>query len=391
MAGSAVNGELRARERDLPPWVRRGAAGDGRDPIRFAVATAADESALRRLLRDNPMRGAISLSLEREPDYFHGTHLAGASDVTVIAHESDRLICMGRCTTRACWINGTARQVAYLGELRLDRSAHGRFAVLRGGYRFFHELHRRAPAEFTFTSIAADNTRARRLLERGLPGLPHYEFLTEFVTLLLPVAKLIRRPARPLGRATPDELVATLNVHAQRHQFATVWSEERVAGLEQHGLRADDFAVHRSADGRIAAAAALWDQRNFRQTVVRGYSPALACARPVLNCAARVFGTVHLPPVGSIVAHAFVSPLAVGLADLEVLPGFIAGLANRAAQRGVEFLTLGFAGGDPRLAVLRTRLPHRAYLSRLYRVIWPGAAATLSLDPRPILPDIALL
>src|SRR5882757_5465832 len=55
MRGTAAPGEL-----------RRAAA------TRFAVATEADESAIRRLLRENPMHGDVSVAFEREPNYFRG-------------------------------------------------------------------------------------------------------------------------------------------------------------------------------------------------------------------------------------------------------------------------------------------------------------------------------
>jgi hypothetical protein len=401
MVGAAADGQLSA----AAPSAR------DRSRVRFAVATPTDDAALRHLLSENPMRGAISLSFEREPSYFAGASLAGAEDITIIARERehDRLVCMGRCVTRAAWINGVPRRVAYLGELRLDASAQGRFDILRGGYRFFHELQQHAPADITFTSIAADNVRARRLLERGLPGLPRYEFLTEFVTLLIQVGRVIpnapsQRDRQPPERRVKDnapypdpaslpELVDALNTHAQRHHFAAVWTEDRLASLARHGVSADDFVLLRGADNRIVAAGALWDQRTFRQTVIRGYSPALAWTRPAINFAARVFGTPRLPAPGSVLAHAFVSPLALdsGAHSPELLPNLIPALAQRATQRGLEYLTLGFCAHDPRLALLRSRFHCRVYVSRFYRVVWPDETAPLQLDSRPILPEIAFL
>jgi len=91
--------------------------------------------------------------------------------------------------------------------LRLDAAYAGRFDILRRGYQFFRELQADAPADFYFTSIAADNERARRLLERGLPSMPRYEFIGEFVTVLLRSAR--RSPARAKSRTeVPSQLVA---------------------------------------------------------------------------------------------------------------------------------------------------------------------------------------
>src|SRR5437016_827244 len=135
----------------------------------FAVATEADDAEIRRLLRENPMPGRISLSLEREPCYFAGARLPGEAKQTIIAREEGRIVCVGNCVIRERFVNGEPRRVGYLGGLRLDAQYAGRFDIVRRGYEFFHQLQAGAPADFYFTSIAADNERARTFLERGLP------------------------------------------------------------------------------------------------------------------------------------------------------------------------------------------------------------------------------
>ena len=51
----------------------------------FALATPADDADIRRLLRENPMPGQITLTLEREPDYFADADLPGTEKQTIIA------------------------------------------------------------------------------------------------------------------------------------------------------------------------------------------------------------------------------------------------------------------------------------------------------------------
>jgi hypothetical protein len=358
--------------------------------VRFAVATPADDVALRRLLRENPMPGAISLSFEREPDYFRGAAIADAADATLVAYDGDALACMGRVTTRPCWINGECRRVSYLGELRLDAAAQGRVDVLRGGYRYFHDLHRRDRADLTFTSIAADNVRARRLFERGVAGLPRYEFLTEFVTLLIPVPPRGGRAGLTLASCPAGELVEFLNSAGRAHHLATAWTLPSLLALAQHGLPVERFRVLRR-DGRIVACAALWDQRAFRQTVIRGYTPALSRLRPVINFASRLFGMPRLPKPGAVLTHAFLSPLVVLPEAESLLPDLVAAHFPEAAQRGLDFLTVGFAADDSRLTTLRRRFRGRTYRSRLYRVGWPDDPVAPALDNRLILPEVALL
>lgn len=393
MAGTVVDGEL------------TGAAVSGSS--RYALATPVDDVAIRRLLRSNPMRGTISLSFEREPDYFRGAQLAGAADQTIVAYDRDRLVCMGRCTIRQCWLDGKIRRVGYLGELRLDASAATRVDILRAGYRFFHELQRRDPPDFQFTSIAADNLRARRLLECGLRGFPRYTFMADFVTVVIqtkdrhPLSHLLQQRGRTLLQrrvkdnppclqsATADEIVEFLNRKGRCTNLAAVWTPERLLGLSSHGLPLDRIRVQR-VGGRIVACAALWDQRSFRQTVIRDYSPVLRWTRPLYNVAATWLRQPRLPPPNATLSHGLVSPLALAASGEAMLPDFLRALVALAAQVGLEYVTLGFAADDPRLELVRKNFASRSYPSRLYRVTWPGEPEPL-LPASPIRPEIAFL
>ena len=366
-----------------------GPTADRELSTRFAVATEADDAAIRRLLRDHPMRGAVSVTFERETDYFRGANVAGGEDQTIVAFDDGRLVCMGRCTRRECWVNGAARRVGYLGELRLDASARGRFGILRDGYRFFHEQQRDDLAALYFTSIAADNDRARSLLENGARGLPRYAFLAELDTLLVAVPRRPRATKLRVETATPERVPEMLRVlNAPRHQLAAVWTAERLRALAAHGLPLERFLLALDG-GEVVACGALWDQRAFRQTVIRGYARALAVARPVVNFASRILGTPHLPPAGSVLAHAFLSPLAFAAGAEALLPDFIEASFPLAAESGAEFLTLALPTTDARLPALRRRFSTRTWRSRLYRVDWPGPPV-VKIEGT-FLPDVALL
>src|SRR5258708_2456522 len=85
--------------------------------VRFDIATHADDASIRHLLRENPMPGQISISLEREPDYFADRGMPANEKQTIIAREDGRVICMGNCTVRERFVNGKPCRVGYLGGL----------------------------------------------------------------------------------------------------------------------------------------------------------------------------------------------------------------------------------------------------------------------------------
>ena len=375
-----------------------------RTSVRFALATHEDDEAIRQLLRDNPTPGAISLSFEREPDYFAGSNIAGAQDQTIVAFERDRLLCMGRCSIRQRFVNGTASRVGYLGELRLDKSGQGRFDVVRRGYRFFQQVQEAARCDFYFTSIASDNERSIRFLERNLPGMPQYNFITEFMTLAIPVSiRHIRVPhasdnqlgadglqLSPLTPAFVKETVELLNRCGADHQFAAAWTGEELLSVTDHGLNLSDISIGLKA-GRVIGCIGVWDQRSFKQLVVRGYRRHVSVMRPFINVGAKFFNNPQLPQPGTTISQAFVFPFALEEQYATLLPNLMRNALASAARRRIEFLTIGFDARDRRLEQLRRQFKCREYLTRLYQVCWESEKPSAPLADKCLLPEVALL
>jgi len=364
--------------------------GQRRGRIEFDVARLSDDPGIRCLLRENPMPGRISISLEREPNYFANAKLPGELSRTIVARKNGRLICMGSCVIRERFLNGEVRRAGYLGGLRLDAGYSGRFDILRRGYEFCRELEQDAPADFYFTSISADNERAIRLLERSARGLPRYEFVSEFITLLVSTHGR-RKAADQSVRVDRSELIHFLNDRNREYQFASCWSEEQLAALESLGLRGSDFVSLYDRSG-LTGCAALWDQRAYKQTVVRGYSRWLRLARPFVNALGRVRSQPWLPAVGETLASAFVSHFATRSGNPGALITMITALSEKAAERRIELLTMGFAAADPRVPTIRQSFRCQEYRSRIYLVSWPGIGGTArQLDGRLPGPEVALL
>jgi len=346
-------------------------------------------------LRDNPIRGESTISFEREPDYFHSTRIGGADDQTILAFENGRVVCMGCRSIRDRYLNGKIARVGYLSDLRLDATVQGRFDILRRGYQFFHELHRANPTDFCFTSVTVDNSRSLRFLQRRVPGMPVYEPFADFVTLLIPVPRRrMRLESKDLkiesgSRKNLHALASFLNAQASRCNLATVWDEEKLLSLEDYGLQLSHFKIVKNG-GRITACAAVWDQRDFKQIVIRQYNRKLSFARPLMNLASTLFDTPKLPPVGSTLAHGFLSPLATVADDMESLLALVESSLQAATARGVEFLTVGFAANDRRLAFIGNRYRCREYGSRFFQVLWPESRP-VALNQDLIFPEIALL
>lgn len=369
MAGSIAPGPLTA-----PP----------RGPLSIRVAREDDDADLRRLLRETPMEGRIRVALEREPDFFHAAGIGTDRHTTILARNEStgQVVAMASRSVREAFVNARAVKLGYLSQLRIDRAYRSKTRqFLKTGYDFFRDHRAGDETAFDVTTIIADNHVARRILEAGLPGLPTYRPLEPFVTFVLPVhkaGKCAAAAAVHIERGTAERFPAIadcLQRNHRRFQFASRWTIDSLADLP--GLRAEDFFVALRS-GRVIGCLALWDQRSFKQAVVRGYDRSLARWRSLINLAAPVLGTARLPRAGETLSQAALSHVAVDDDDPAVFERLWYAAMRDARARGLEYVTAGFVDRHPFTTSLR-RFRRHEYTSLLYLVHW-GAAP--SLDSR---------
>jgi hypothetical protein len=138
------------------------------------------------------------------------------------------------------------------------------------------------------------------------------------------------------------------------------------------------------------AAAAVWDQRAFRQTIIDGYEGWLRRVRPLLNVATALQRRPQLPRPGSVLAQGAL--LGAGTSDPDAWPALWRLVRQRAATSGLSCLTLSRDARDPGLPMLRRLMKGQEYRTTLYEVRWPDGASWLdSWDGRLFRPEVALL
>ncbi|HWV57068.1 MAG TPA: GNAT family N-acetyltransferase [Longimicrobiales bacterium] len=382
---------------------RRGDIGVG---LRFALARPDDDAALRQLLREGEMPGAIRLSFEREPSYFRAAALEGPIHQTGVGRDpdagTDGIVAVGSRSVRLRYVNGRETPVGYLSQFRISPSyARKRLAgrILRHAFDFCRELHEDGRTAFYLMAVVEDNIRAGRLLASGLPGYPHVREHGRMTTHAIAVGRSRRRAAATPGitieRGSPDrvgELLDCLDRNGRRRQFSPVWAREMLFDVgNTPGLAPRDFWVASRA-GRVAGCLALWDQRSVRQTVVRGYAPVLARFRPVVNIAARLAGWPRLPRPGQPIRLAYLSHVAVDDDDTGTFAALLRAALDDAARRDIDVVVAGFAEGDPLESVVVRAHRTVAYRSRLYLVAWEdGLDAIDRIDGRTANYEVALL
>jgi hypothetical protein len=412
MEGHAAPRELTADgAMEQPPAAPRDRADR---PYVLAVARAEDDEDVRRLLRSSAFGNDVSVSLEREPD----SRLAGSiegdvHDAIVARHRvSGETAAVASRSVRVAYLNGSPLRLGYFGQLRIDRRFSRRRGLLDAGFEFCRMMHLESGSSaprLYLASVVAGNEPARRLLARHAPGSgwPQFEPVDTLVSLAIPVDRRRSRQAPPgvaIRRGSPellDQIVACLERTGRRTQFCPRWTRaDLLSPIRARGLTLDDFVVAMRAD-RVIGCAACWDQRAFKQVVVRGYSPKLSRLRPVINVLAPLTGTPALPAVGARVECAYLSHVALDQdlhesGDAVDPSGVLRALVHEALAigraKGAAYVVLGLSARSPWLPDLRRSLPHRSYDSILYAAFWAdGESLAASLDNRPSHPELAIL
>jgi hypothetical protein len=367
--------------------------------MQFELARTSDEPALRRLLRAAPFAGDIRVTLEREPCIDFANAVEGERTQILVARAAHEpgVVAMGARTLRTSFVNGRPTRVGYLGMLRVLPQYQGHAALLRRGYAALRALHADGAAALNVTTIVADNRRARRVLEAGLTGLPTYRHLGDLLTLLLVTRRRRARTAGGISVSSAaagdvDEIARCLARYGERFQFAPCWTAaDLLSAVRARGLSLGDFLLARRGS-RVVGCVACWDQRAFKQVIVRGYSARLRLARPLWNLLAPLSGAPRLPAVGRALELAHLSHLAVDDDDPRVFEALVDGARRAAARRGLEHLTLGLAERNPLAATAQARFSARLYRSRAYLVHWSdGEAAARAVDARPMHLEAAIL
>jgi hypothetical protein len=365
-----------------------------------SLASPADDEEVRRLLREHPLPGDACLTFEREPDSAIAAAIEGDVHQTIVARERNggRIAGIAGRSERDVFVNGRPARLGYLGQLRTHVGSHRVGTLLDGGFAFCRALHDRGTVPAYLTAIVEDNHAARRLLG-GLrsPAAPRFVRAGRLVTLAIPRPRLRRRQRTPgieIRQGSIEllqDIAACLERSGRRHQFAPRWTvDDLLSDRRTPGLEARDFLVA-IGGGRVIGCAAMWDQRAFKQVIVRSYSLRLARWRHVANLAAPWVGLPALPAVGRALQFVYLSHVAIDDDRCDVTSALVAD-ALRRLPAGVDSIVTAFAENSPMLPAAASVGRHRTYRSVLYLACWPdGRHFVESLDARPPHPEVAIL
>lgn len=343
--------------------------------FRFELATPDDDEALRYLLASTPMPGRITVSFQREPNYFLGCSTMGAFwQVIVARHQPSNQIAGVACRAiRPIWINGQAVDVGYIGQIRVAEPFRSQWLLWRG-LEYFRELHDDRRTSLYWGVISDENRIARGLLvEKSSRRFPAVREVAKIHTLGIVLRK--PRPEIPstyqIERGDSNnlaEIAAFLQSEGKSKQFFPVYHAEDFNNDIIRDFPIEDFFVAR-LDGKIVGVVGLWDQSGYKQSVVAGYDGSLNTLKPIYNLGLRLIGAQPLPKIGEKIYSAYASFICIENNNAEIFDVLLRKAYNLAVERKHAYLMVGLSQDDPLLAIAKQYM-HISYFSRAYLASW---------------------
>lgn len=274
----------------------------------------------------------------------------------IVRDAGGRIVGCGFRFVRRVRFERESKLLGYLGWLRRDPALGTGVALKIGACMALLRAQRREDElPWDLTAIGDDNQRARRLLERGLPGLPRYHAAGVFRSALFCARRRAGGSVVGVEERPGDDAES-------RALVARDWAGLRLAPA---AVQADRFLVLREG-GRVCACLGLRDERARRRLVLAAMPPAVRRWRPLINLGRHFQGLPAIPAAGDELDCLHL--VACALPAREHAARLLAAAARHALAAGCDSLLGGASLGSPTDAVLAASGPAQRELARWYTV-----------------------
>jgi GNAT superfamily N-acetyltransferase len=298
------------------------------------------------LIRRCPMQADISLTIERDPDFFALSRARGDAH-TFIAETDGALIGCLSAWRRDAWISGRPASVCYVGDLRVSPE-HRRRGVARQLGMAMREFQGKLPVVPYLLAMGAGNAAVAPVAAAfGAVGRPIAR-LTSWQ--LLPVVRLKIRTDIDIGTAEErdvGELTELLDGFYRSRDFAPVFGDGGLKRLiaSSPGARLSDYLVARRK-GRIVAALGVWDASAVKRTRVVGMPLWLRGLCAIGRGASRFAPLPPFPRQGTLLHFRYIRHAVFAPGEGRALANLVRWAVNAARDRGENFVLYTCVDGD---------------------------------------------
>jgi ribosomal protein S18 acetylase RimI-like enzyme len=330
--------------------------------LELRLATPKDNQALLALSVACPMQADVSLTIERDPDFFALSQARGDGR-TYVAESHGRIVACGGVARRSAYVLGMPAAMGYLSDFKVLPAFRGHGLAQRILGAIVADERDAPPAPYV-ASVAAGNAAIDRTV-RGiglgrsvvrLGAFTSYQLLPFFRPRV--AAHFDSGPAEDRDEA---ELVELLDAFHRPRTFAPVFRGGGLRALldRSPGMALGDYRIARHR-GRIVAAAAVWDASFVKHVRVCGLTRGLRWLSRLVRAAGALAPLPPFPAEGERLRSLYIRHAACAAGGAAALAAVVRSIVRDAAALRLHFALFTCAASDPLAGCLRG-IPRTAY------------------------------
>lgn len=270
------------------------------------LATAEDNAGLCNIFRNVKMESNLTISEEREPNFFSLRALHSGKSFTLVIEDTDEALSdedriAGCCTAvvREGWLNGSIKKVGYICDLRVTGKFRKGRVFPQGIDLFINYLMQRERVDAFYFSMMRANYSAQYAckLANALPMTAYNMVNIQLLRNQLPVQTLVEKGCQK----NKSELINFISRQAKKRTFGFNFDVKMFEHRLQHwpDFALSDFFILRNSSGNIVACAAPWDTaKSIRRSRVHGYRGSMKLIRAGIDLEAKLRGHSPMPQPG---------------------------------------------------------------------------------------------
>ena len=357
-----------------------------------------DYKAMEKILFENSISSWVDVSLVRKHKYYHKQNIADiysilASKINLKENkgaENNDYIGLCSCIFSQNSINKKIKTIGYLSEMRLNKDYRNNLYYIKNGFQAIKNIvPNKTTDDFYFTSIALDNHKAKRLLEANLPQMPKYTKLGQMTTLLF--SSNIGKDNKILKRADKSSINMIINFYNDQSKNYQLSPNLTKSYINLIGV--NNFYYVNDENNNIKVCLCLWDQRKFKQSVVKFYKYKIGRFLSVINFWAKITKRVELPKEMQQIESIFIAFFAFDNCSEKELTKILLEASFKAKNIDAKACIVGLSSNNPILKHLKTKLKAITYQTEIYQVdLYPNNyKTTFAKHNLMIQPEVALL
>jgi N-acetylglutamate synthase-like GNAT family acetyltransferase len=320
--------------------------------VNIREALSSDNAGLLVLTSLTPMRGRISLRIDRNPDFFRLLQKRGHSKVFIAENKGVIVGCFSASAVETT-VNGNREKVFYLADLKVHPSYEGSTLTARLLKKMADYIHT-IDTDLLFCTAASGNTKVMPLLT-GRAGFPVFRYAGSFrVFQLIPLRKDVKSGKFTVTETKINsEIIGLFNQFFSRYRFSPFWSEESLEGAQTI------VAIHEQG---IRAAISLLDTGSLKQNNLSGLPFLLNLILLLIKAINKIVHLVNLPEPGKPLKMLYIKAFAYRDGYKDALDLLVRHARKLAFLGGYCFLTIGIHEKDSCSAFFK-KYPHFTFRS----------------------------